>query len=136
VLTLLYLTVLVYALLYPFQFSLPDSDKPFLSLNKLNTEGVPFLVKNSGKRDLMRNTVLFVPFGVFLFAWLRQRIESSALAIGLSVIVAGLVSVTCEALQYFEPARWSAIFDVGANVIGAALGATICRFWFWAVEIF
>ena len=133
-LTLVYFMGLVYALLYPFQFSLPDSHKPFLSFNMLNTGAVPYLVKNSNRIDIMANIAFFAPFGAFLYAWLQARIQSSTQAILCAVIAAGLVSVGCEAIQFFEPARDSAIFDVGSNVIGAAAGAISCWFWFLLAE--
>jgi VanZ family protein len=100
----------------------------------LNTGEVPFLVKNSDTIDVIENIALFAPFGVLLFAWLRGWFQSSELAIRLAVIAAGLVSVVCEAFQYFEPARYSAIYDVGANVIGAAAGAIGCWFGFLLAE--
>ena len=100
----------------------------------LNTEGVPFLVKNSDRIDVIENIVLFIPFGVFLFATLKRPNHSSGLTFLLTVFTAGLVSVVFEALQGFEPARDSAIFDVGSNGMGAAVGATSCWYWFLLVE--
>ena len=135
-LTLVYLMGLVFVLLYPFHFSLPGPHKPFLSFNMLNTEGVPFLVRNSDSIDVIANIILFIPLGGFLFAWLKRPDHSSALTFLFTVIAASLVSVVCEALQVFEPARDSAIFDVCSNGMGAAVGATSCWGLFSIVEKF
>ena len=132
-LALVYLMVLFYVLLYPFHFSLPNPGKYFFSL-QLETEGWPILVKTSNKRDVIQNIVLFFPFGFFIFAWLKIRIQYSTFAVVLAVLAASFMSIMCEALQFFLPTRGSSIFDVGANGIGAALGATVCWFWLLLVE--
>ena len=133
VLAVVYFIILFYVLLHPFHFSLPNPDKYFFSL-EFDTEGWPILVKTSNKRDVIQNIVLFFPFGVFLFAWLKMRIQYSAFAVVLAALAASFMSIMCEALQFFLPTRGSSIFDVGANGIGAALGATVCWFWLSLVE--
>ncbi len=75
--------------------------------------------------DLIRNLVLFVPFGVFVFSWVDRRVHSTALAILITAVSAGFVSATLEALQIFLASRSSSIFDFGANVVGAMAGAAL-----------
>lgn len=86
--------------------------------------------------DLIRNVILFLPFGVIVFAAFVTRGMSSASAILLTVIGAGLVSATFEALQYFLEARLSSIFDFGTNTAGALLGALGCWYCFrrWSLR--
>jgi glycopeptide antibiotics resistance protein len=165
----LYLAVLIFLLLRPFEFASPDSSlennvewwtvsagvqfnlsavlhggaplllkkpvripkdsRPFFSFI-IDTEGKLTLIKNWTMKDVIRNFVLFVPFGAFGFAWLERRIQSSALAILIAAVCAGLVSATFEALQLFLPSRESSISDLGANAIGAIVGAAGCWYWF------
>jgi Concanavalin A-like lectin/glucanases superfamily/VanZ like family len=79
--------------------------------------------------DLIRNVILFVPFGVFGLAFAERRTQSTAAAIAMTVAAAILVSATCEALQFFENERTSSILDLGTNAAGALVGA-LC-YWCW-----
>ena len=79
--------------------------------------------------DLIRNVILFVPFGVFGFALVARRTRSAAAAIAVTVAAAFLVSATCEALQFFENERTSSILDLATNTGGALLGAF--GYWCW-----
>jgi len=130
VLTLVYLAFLFCALLYPFQFHPPDWHRPLLSFTRFNTEGYRYLVNNSDIMDVIFNIVFFIPFGVFLFAWLQRFVHGAIMAVSLTILGAGAFSMTCEVIQFFLPTRFSAIFDVISNVVGAAMGATGCWFWF------
>lgn len=96
----------------------------------IDAEGKMTIPKDSRRqrptvRDLIRNLVLFVPFGVFVFSWVERRVHSTALAILITAVGAGLVSATLEALQIFLASRASSIFDFGANVVGAMAGAAL-----------
>jgi hypothetical protein len=70
--------------------------------------------------DFAVSVLLFVPLGfLFRFATPRRRPEPLAVVIWN----AALISVMIEALQLFDPTRVSAILDVVANTLGAAMGA-------------
>ena len=129
ILALVYLVVLIYALLYPFEFSSPNSSEFFFSF-RTDAEGRLTAGTNWTNRDLINNVVLFVPFGVFVFAWLGRHSKSWVLSILITAVAAGLVSASCETLQLFLTTRESSISDLGTNVIGAIAGAAGCWFWF------
>lgn len=77
--------------------------------------------------DLVRNIILFLPFGLFGPAFVDRWTHSSALSAFLIVSAAAVVSVSCEALQFFEWERTSSVLDVVTNIAGAALGTFIIQ---------
>ncbi len=91
----------------------------------IDAEGRMTILEGLSVRDIIHNLVLFVPFGVFVFSWVERRVHSTALAILITAVGAGLVSATLEALQIFLASRGSSIFDFGANVVGAMAGAAL-----------
>lgn len=99
--------------------------RPFLSF--LNGR---LVVAESSRLDLVLNIVLFIPFGVFVFAALERRAYTAARTILLTVIGAGFVSAMFEVLQLFLSPRTSSIFDLGSNSAGALVGALACWCWF------
>lgn len=127
-LAVFYLGFLIYILLYPFEFSASDS-RPFFSFI-IDSKGHIALVKNWSRLDLILNVVLFIPLGAFLFAWLERHVQSPVLALLATALGTGIVSATCEALQWFLPTRDSSITDLGTNVIGSVVGAAACWCWF------
>jgi hypothetical protein len=100
--------------------------RPFLSF--LNGR---LVVAESSRLDLVLNLVLFIPFGVFVFAALEKRAYPAARTILLSVIGAGFISAMFEVLQLFLSQRTSSIFDLGSNTAGALVGALGCWCWCW-----
>lgn len=87
------------------------------------------LYRETSAWDLIRNVILFLPFGVFGFILVERRTRSVAMAIAITVVGAIVVSATCEALQYFLASRTSSIFDVATNATGALVGAVGCVWW-------
>ena len=74
---------------------------------------------------IIANTVLFVPWGFFLFIAL-YTIERPTLQTYVLTILLGLTfTCTIEAWQYFMPARVADINDVIWNTVGTALGAVL-----------
>ena len=107
----------------------PRDSRTFFSF-MIDAEGKMTIPRRPTVWDFIRNVVLFVPFGAFVFAWLERRVQSTALAILITAVGVSLVSATLEALQFILASRSSSIFDFGANVIGAIAGAAGCWYWF------
>ena len=74
---------------------------------------------------IIANTLLFVPWGFFLFIAL-YTVERPTLQTYVLTILLGL-TFTCaiEAWQYFMPSRVADINDVIWNTVGTALGAVL-----------
>ncbi|OKH23048.1 hypothetical protein NIES593_11360 [Hydrococcus rivularis NIES-593] len=108
-----FLLVLV-ATLYPFNFSFQHGISIELITHSF------YHPSNSG--DLVRNILLFVPFG-FGATCLTQRLKLGSIASFLAVAIASTVlSVTVEILQVFIPSRAPTIADIATNSIGGYLG--------------
>jgi len=72
--------------------------------------------------DIVMNVVMFVPIG-FLFQLTRP---SGSLAKWWQVLLVGAALSGCiETAQLFEAERYSSLFDVLTNAIGAAVGAVL-----------
>jgi hypothetical protein len=79
--------------------------------------------------DLIRNVILFLPFGVFGFLFAERRLRSAPWAVLTTYIAAALASASFEVAQYFLAVRTSSILDVAMNAVGALLGAAGYRYW-------
>jgi len=87
------------------------------------------MYRHTSAADLIRNVILFLPFGVLGLALIRKRTRSTAAAVAVTVAAAFLFSAACEALQFFLDFRTSSILDVGTNTAGALIGAVCCAWW-------
>jgi len=104
--TLAYVAVTTLVItLAPFRFSVQ-------AMHGLSTEWTPF--------DLIMNVVMFVPLG-FLYRVTRPR--GSARAWWMAVLLGALLSSSIEAAQLFESTRYSSLFDILTNAVGAAIGS-------------
>jgi glycopeptide antibiotics resistance protein len=100
-----YVAVIAVITLVPFRFIVPESYMLLLT-------GTPL--------DTAANVLLFVPLG-FLYRLARPP---ACDPVALGVLALGvLTSCGIEAVQLFEPARFSSPIDVAANGIGAWMGA-------------
>lgn len=79
--------------------------------------------------DVIRNVILFVPFGLLLCSSLDRHFRSTALAVFTTVLVGIFVSASLEGLQILLPERTSSIFDVMANTTGMLCGAVVLYLW-------
>lgn len=77
--------------------------------------------------DLVRNVILFIPFGVFVYARLNEKCLTPGWIVVVAMLIGGIVSAGFEGLQILIDERTSSIFDVAANSAGALIGATIMR---------
>jgi hypothetical protein len=82
---------------------------------------VPFLSPPVRLRDILINTAMYVPFGLFFFTHDR----ANRLRTFLIVVAALTLSMTTEASQSYSHSRFPSATDVVANTSGAALGCAI-----------
>jgi glycopeptide antibiotics resistance protein len=100
-----YLAVILIITMVPFRFIVPETY---------------MLLLHGTTLDTVANVLLFVPLG-FLYRLARPPGRDRA---AVSVLLLGvLTSCGIEAIQLFEPARFSSPIDVAANGLGAWLGA-------------
>ena len=79
------------------------------------------LVEETSAWDVVRNIILFVPFGLFIAASLRRTFRSTASTVLMTILIGTLVSAAFEGVQFFLAERTSSIFDVATNMVGTAL---------------
>ncbi len=79
--------------------------------------------------DLASNVLAYVPFGALLLLALRQRLNSSPLAVSLSFACSLVLSGSLEALQNYLPTRVPSNLDLLANALGAVLGIALALRW-------
>jgi glycopeptide antibiotics resistance protein len=73
--------------------------------------------------DFAVNIAMFVPIGWGLHrGGHRLRVRPGARLLGAAV-AAALFSAVMETVQFWLPGRYSSLVDVGANTLGAVLGA-------------
>jgi hypothetical protein len=83
------------------------------------------LVGDAPVWDLIRNVVLFVPLGFFLYLSFARCLRPATLVVLATVLVGAFVSATLEGLQIFLPDRTSSIFDVIMNIAGMLCGSVV-----------
>ncbi len=74
--------------------------------------------------DVVTNVLGYMPFGalVVLAVYPRWR---GALAVGLALVLGGLLSGMMEAVQTYLPTRVASNLDLAANTLGALIGAAL-----------
>jgi VanZ family protein len=107
--------VIVYGSLYPFHFRRPPRLAGALPA-LISTWRGPF-----GRGDFIANVLLYLPLGLFWVPALRRMKRIAGIT--LTVFLGFALSVCIELLQFYEPARVSALADVYANVIGVSVGS-------------
>ena len=83
--------------------------------------------------DILSNTFLYVPIGVFLHWSLCRRHCRGAVAAFLAVALAAALSGAVEWLQAYSPVRVSSIIDFISNLVGAGVGVAISGTARWIV---
>ena len=74
--------------------------------------------------DMILNVILFMPLGVLVGAWLRQR---DGQGMWHAIILLAAISASFEMLQLFIPDRVTSVDDVISNTLGGALGVLLVR---------
>lgn len=79
--------------------------------------------------DVAANVLGYLPLG-FLLVLSALRTGRAQHAVGLTTLVAGVLSLTMESLQSYLPARVPSNVDLALNMLGAWLGALLA----WGME--
>jgi VanZ family protein len=106
--------VILYGSFYPFAFyNHRDPRGPL---------GVLFDVHHQpiSRDDVVANILLYMPLGFFVFCALQQ---SLALAVTAATAAGFALSTFVEVMQYYDHTRVQAVSDIGADTLGALLGA-------------
>ena len=96
--------------------------------SRREVEFMPFTnseLMNGDFHYLIENILLFIPFGFLMYATLRAY--GRECGIGMILLIAFLISVSVELLQYVFSCGKSETDDVITNVLGALIGYMIIK---------
>ena len=117
---------MLYGALIPFHLT---ADRAIVAAHVARISLNPFISPDTGRRlslpDVAQNVLLFLPFGLFggwTLAGERDRRSTRSVIMRVTGY-AVLLSVAAESLQLFTIDRVSSIADVGADTLGACIGA-------------
>ncbi|NHZ91349.1 VanZ family protein [Massilia sp. CCM 8733] len=115
-LVLVFLVLIVYGSLYPFSgWSEPPAPLfSFLFANPARVE----------KADLVQNVLAYMPFGLFMVAWL-MRSTRFHVALVTAAVAGGVLSLSMEAIQQFLPSRDASRIDLVLNIFGSVAGGLL-----------
>jgi len=120
VLAVAYGALLVHGSLVPYDFSLQAPG--------LGTSRVLWLpVARTSVPDVVGNIALYLPLGLLLRAAFGLGGRNGLVALVASLATAGLISFGVEWLQTWLVSRVASFADFSCNVLGAAIGAALCR---------
>lgn len=112
----LYALLLAYLSLYPFHFTAPTAPvEPAWS-----------------RSDMLANVLAFIPLGVLLRAWAERQFANAARAMSWMLLAAVAFAALLQWLQVFVPGRSASLMDIGMNMIGVALGASLLVLAHWS----
>ena len=87
-----------------------------------------FKLHRSDLGDVAINILGFIPFGLFVSAYLYTAARLPRYrAVLLTVVIGGMTSLTIEFLQAYLPSRDSSLMDVINNVLGTTMGAMLLK---------
>ena len=115
------MALIVYGSLYPWNFAWFESDQYPLRilLESQYYGGNRFLL-----RDILVNIAIYVPLGAAAHLAFRRSLGRLWSLAG-PVLLGGLLSVSIEVAQVFQPERYAGPVDVIANVTGSAAGVLL-----------
>lgn len=101
---------------------IPERFKPY-KRQFLTFGGIGELTQN--RWDVLINILGFIPLGLLLVGYLRERKFAFKNAIFLGIIEGFLISLTIEVLQAYLATRDSSLLDLIANTAGTGIGCLI-----------
>ncbi|NHZ97221.1 VanZ family protein [Massilia sp. CCM 8734] len=115
-LVLVFLVLIVYGSLYPFSgWSEPIAPLfGFLFASPARVE----------KADLVQNVLAYMPFGLFMVAWLMRGTRFHV-ALVTAAVAGGVLSLSMEAIQQFLPSRDASRIDLALNIFGSVAGGLL-----------
>lgn len=115
-LVLLFVVLIVYGSLYPFSgWSAPLA--PLFSFLFASPTRID-------KADLVQNVLAYMPFGLFMVAWL-MRSTRFGVALVTAAVAGGVLSLAMEAIQQFLPSRDASRIDLVLNIVGSVAGGVL-----------
>ena len=121
----IYALFIVYGTIIPFNL-VPSNEIVLSNYDKISW--IPFIDPDGSRAsipDVVQNILLFLPFGVFGFLSMNQRIWRS---IFIATVSGALLSISVEILQLFTIDRTTSTTDLVTNTTGAFLGALTAAF--------
>ena len=116
--------VILHATMWPYNFRFDWGSVPASLHSAID---LPFTSGwRADKKDIVRNVILFLPFGALLFLHRAKGIAASRSVLSPTVLCM-LFSVSIETTQCFLPTRTGSLVDVCSNTLGALLGAVAAR---------
>jgi len=99
-----------------------ERTKPFLSFPENS------LLSSRNIDHFIMNVMIFIPFGLFLYAILIIHYRATVWIFLSAVSLSALFILTVESLQFLSLTRDSSLFDVCANIIGSIIGIILFSF--------
>jgi glycopeptide antibiotics resistance protein len=116
-----FLSLIVYASLYPFRFESPTHSIP---------ESIAMLSwARASRLDMFNNVLLYMPLGFCTALILQPRLSRVATLAG-TAIAGGLLSLGVELTQASVVGRVPSLTDLSLNTAGALIGAIAGSIWF------
>lgn len=119
----IYLIVLIWIILFKFQFSLTDIDRvrdinlvPFRSSSKL--------ISRFQFEEIRDNLIIFIPFGIYLASLFSEMSFMKKIS-----IISGS-SLCLEIMQYSLSVGISDVTDILSNSVGGIIGIVVYKFLF------
>ena len=84
--------------------------------------------------DIVRNLILFIPFGAVLYEHGRRRSRGLLATAAVTVAASFVLSASVEYVQRYLPGRYPSAVDVLSNVAGALIGLAACRMFGRTIE--
>ena len=115
------MALIVYGSLYPWNFVWIAPDRHPL---RILVESRYFGINLFLFRDILVNIAIYVPLGAAAHLAFRRKV-GRLWSLACPVLLGGLLSVSIEIAQIFQPERYTGIVDVIANVAGSAAGVLL-----------
>lgn len=114
----LYLMVLLAIAFWPTPVDRPMSENLAGAIRWLHAHGMPGFI-GYNQVEFAANIALFMPFGYLAGIWSRTWWHPVAAGLAASVLIE-------LGQEIYLPDRFSSVFDIVANTLGAAAGAGLC----------